>query len=145
MQPAVIFDIDGTLADYSHRRNIILENPYAWESFFSTMGDDTPNCVICDLYNVVRASFKYQMIIVSGRPDRYRKITEEWLFWNGLEYDKLYLRKDKDVRSDVVVKQEIARRLKQMYNIAFVIEDRSSVVQMWREEGIVCLQCHNNE
>jgi len=54
------------------------------------------------------------------------------------------LRKDKDRRSDTEVKRELLATLDKS-KILFVVEDRSRVVEMWRSEGLVCLQCAPGE
>lgn len=76
------------------------------------------------------------MIIVSGRPEKYKKLTEQWLTWNNIYYDDLYMRKDGDQRKDNVIKQEILKHIKEKYEISFAFDDRKSVVDMWRE--MVC-------
>lgn len=54
------------------------------------------------------------------------------------------LRTDGDRRSDVIVKREMLRQFDRR-KIAFVIEDRSRIVAMWRAEGLICLQCAPGE
>ncbi|HUF00459.1 MAG TPA: hypothetical protein VMN99_14470 [Anaerolineales bacterium] len=56
----------------------------------------------------------------------------------------MILRLDKDKRSDVIVKREMLACLERA-TILFVVEDRSGVVEMWRSEGLVCLQCTPGE
>lgn len=85
------------------------------------------------------------MLIVTGRPETYRKITEQWLIWNHIEYDNLYMRSENDCRSDVDVKREILQKIREQYDVSFVFDDRTSVVKMWREEGLVCFQCFDHD
>ena len=54
------------------------------------------------------------------------------------------LRPDGDRRTDVIVKREMLAGLDRS-KILFVVEDRSGVVEMWRSEGLVCLQCAPGE
>jgi hypothetical protein len=56
----------------------------------------------------------------------------------------LLLRKDNDRRADGVVKREMLAAIDKS-RILFVVEDRSRVVEMWRSEGLVCLQCAPGE
>lgn len=37
-----IFDIDGTLADLSHRLHFIQKKPADWDGFFAACSDDAP-------------------------------------------------------------------------------------------------------
>jgi hypothetical protein len=84
------------------------------------------------------------IILCSGRSEKSRPETVEWLDQQAVKYNELLLRKDEDFRSDAVVKREILRTLDKS-KILFVVEDRSRVVEMWRSEGLVCLQCAPGE
>lgn len=142
----VIFDIDGTLADNSHRQHLAPPQGSSWDDFFAEMINDFPNQPILDLYSTLRNSKKYSVVIVSGRPDNYLKQTEDWLLKYGLEYDLLFMRKAGDRRPDYDVKKEILDDLlSKGHEINFVVDDRKETVRMWRDNGITCLQCadHN--
>ena len=55
----------------------------------------------------------------------------------GLVFIDLFMRSDKDYRSDVVLKKEMLGAMRRKgYNPKMVFDDRSSVVQMWRDEGL---------
>lgn len=41
MTKAVIFDIDGTLADATHRLHHITRHPKNYDAFFAAVGDDS--------------------------------------------------------------------------------------------------------
>lgn len=142
MRPAVLFDIDGTLANIEHRRPLLDSDRPDWRSFNSRMGEDTPNPPVVELYKTLWNSLKYQLILVSGRGEEHRKITEAWLIWNSIPFDRLLLRPQNDFRPDVQIKQEILHQLQaEGKEILFVVDDRDSVVKMWRKNNITCLQC----
>ena len=63
-----------------------------------------------------------------------------WLAREGVRYHELRLRRDGDRRSDTVAKREMVADLDRGH-VLFIVEDRTSVVDMWRAEGFVCLQC----
>jgi len=135
----VIFDIDGTLADNNHRQYFVSDGRKEWDKFFSLMGDDLPVLPVIELCQALFASDNYEIQIFSGRPERYRRLTEQWLAWNSVP---LSMRKDGDYRPDAEVKEEMLLKLeKEGKQIAFVVDDRKPVVEMWRKHGIVCLQC----
>jgi len=85
-----------------------------------------------------------RILLCSGRSEQYRPETVEWLARQGVKYHELILRRNKDRRSDTLVKREMLAGLDRN-KILFVVEDRSGVVEMWRSEGLVCLQCAPGE
>lgn len=149
---AVIFDIDGTLADCEHRRKHL---PH-WGKFFADMHLDP---VIEPVAYLARLIYDHDVLlkeytgkrgeavlVVSARPDDYRQATENWLASNGITYDKLYMRPAGDYRKDAIVKREILQEiLDDGFEPFLVIDDRPEVVDMWREYGLVCLQCAPEE
>lgn len=142
MKKVVIFDIDGTLADIRHRRVFLNSVVPDWKSFNSTMGDDVPNKPIVELYKVLWETQKYEIILVSGRGEEYRDITERWLVWNEIPFHALMMRASGDYRPDVKVKKDILQQIRAVYGeVLFAVDDRQQVVDMWRENGVTCLQC----
>ena len=139
----VIFDIDGTLADVSERIHHVKNKPKNWNAFFQGMAQDKAIHSMVRLCNILYAS-GIQIILCSGRSEEHRGQTVEWLTQQGVNYHDLILRKDKDRRPDTTVKREMLAAIDKN-QILFVVEDRSRVVEMWRSEGLVCLQCAPGE
>lgn len=138
----VLFDIDGTLANIEHRRPFLDGNRPDWKRFNDAMGDDTPNEPVVSLYQTLWRDPEYELILVTGRNEKFREITEQWFFWNDIPVGEMFMRKDNDSRADHIVKQEILEHLLAMgKNIALTVDDRQQVVDMWRRNGITCLQC----
>ena len=138
----VLFDIDGTIADIEHRRPFLDQDPPDWRSFNDAMGDDTPNAAVVALYKTLWASPDYELILVSGRGEASRALTERWLVWNEIPFGRLLMRGHKDQRADHIVKEEILDALlDEGKTILFTVDDRQQVVDMWRRRGITCLQC----
>jgi hypothetical protein len=81
-----------------------------------------------------------RIILCSGRNESHREETEAWMKREGVNYHEIRLRADGDMRSDTIAKREMLRGLDKS-KILFVVEDRSRVVEMWRSEGLTCLQC----
>ncbi|MEO9947659.1 MAG: polynucleotide kinase [Roseobacter sp.] len=141
-----LFDIDGTLAQIDHRRPLLEGDRPDWKAFNKLMGDDVPNLPIVELYKTLWDSQKYQLFLVSGRGEEYRKVTETWLTWNTIPFERLLMRPRNDFRPDTDVKQEILDRLRsEGKEISFVVDDRNSVVDMWRKNGVTCLQCADGD
>lgn len=139
-----IFDIDGTLADLSHRIHHIRGEQKDWEKFFESIEQDKPIYPIIGILNALCGNIG--VILATGRPERLRGKTVEWMHRNSIFFDKLYMRKDGDLRSDVIVKREILDQiLSDGFSPLMVFEDRTNVVKMWRDAGLQCLQVTNGD
>ena len=136
-QPAIIVDIDGTIA--IRGTGVDARGPFDWDR----VGEDTPNQRVINLVNMFRDN-DYQVIFVSGRDAVCDSVTLHWLFeYAGFEFDDLlFMREADDNRPDTVVKREIYERdIADQYDVHYVLDDRNSVVKMWREElGLTVLQ-----
>lgn len=143
---AVIFDIDGTLTDTSHRQHFMQGKKKDHKSFHDAAEDDPPIQPVVDLCKMHLRDYSF-VFFVTGRPERIREQTLSWLSKHlglpVLSLDSLlYMRKDKDHREDPVFKAEVYEKyIKPNYDVQFVVEDRTMCVEMWRDLGLVCLQC----
>lgn len=135
----VIFDIDGTLADVSERIHHLRRSPKNWSGFFAGMAQDEAIHSMVRLCNLLFDA-GVRIVLCSGRNESHRATTETWLAREGVRYHELRLRRDDDRRSDVLAKREMLAGLPKE-QILFVVEDRARVVEMWRAEGLTCLQC----
>ena len=126
---AIIVDIDGTLAHMDGR------SPYEWERVGEDLLDE-------NLGRIIRVlSERFQIIVMSGRSEDCREITQEWLRDNHVEYDYLFMRPSRDNRPDTIIKYELFdEHVRGHFNITCVYDDRSSVVQLWRRMGLSCYQ-----
>lgn len=130
---AIISDIDGTLAIHGDR------SPYDETRVL----EDSVNVPVADVVRTYKAKGLY-VIIVSGRKDSCRLDTETWLKCNDIPYDILLMRAADDSRKDVIVKKELFdNRIKDTFNVLFVLDDRRQVVLGWRELGLSCLQVND--
>lgn len=137
---AVIFDIDGTLADLTHRLHHVKGHHKNYDKFFTEVKFDQPITDVCNLAKLL-ADHK-SILLVSGRPEKTRIDTEEWMKKHEIEYDGLFMRPDGDFRPDYIIKEQILDGLlADGFIIDFVVDDRPSVVNMWRDRGLTCLQC----
>jgi hypothetical protein len=139
MTDCVIFDIDGTLADVRHRLHYVSHGGKDWPGFFAMMGDDPVHQPVARLLRLVHAELP--VVLCSGRPEDYRDATERWLSRHGLPYARLYMRAKGDFRQDAVIKRQILAGIREDgFEPILVVDDRQQVVDMWREEGLTCLQ-----
>lgn len=139
----VLVDIDGTLADISHRLRHVQGDKKNWDAFFSEMSEDE---LREDVVELVRKSKNdlYELFLVSGRPNTYREQTLRWLKENGVSdfFSGLIMREEFDKRPDTETKLDILN-LFGAHNIAYVIDDRPSVIRMWKENGVEVLDVGN--
>lgn len=136
----VLVDMDGTLADCSHRKEHILGGRHDWNAFEGELIlKDPPVFPIINLVKMLNAQ-GYVILVVSGRQiDRAGKHTVVWLKKYGVPYQHIFMRNGGDNRPDNIIKQEILNKLPKN-QITYVIDDRDQVVKMWRENGLTCLQ-----
>jgi len=143
-----IFDIDGTLADCSHRLHFIEGEKKDWDAFFAACDMDTP---ISDVIEVARTLGNLgsgaSIIYCTGRPERVREKTASWLRSHRLPFsDQIVMRRDGDHRPDTQAKRELMDKiLADGDTIAGVFEDRPSVVRVWREMGLTVFQMTDKE
>lgn len=134
----VICDLDGTLCDIKHRLHHVRKpegEKKDWKAFFSEIPNDSVRYdVLAMLAGYVGNGYK--IFLVSARPDNYRDETEAWL-GTMVPYEALFMRRADDKRPDTDVKKGIfATYFKDPTIIQAVIDDRPSVIRMWRELGL---------
>jgi hypothetical protein len=147
MTKTYIFDLDGTLALIDHRRHLVEKPKPEWREFFKACIKDEPNFPVIDTL-ITLYDAGYNIIIASGRSDEVKSETLNWLNTYVLpniehrERIAIVMRNEGDFRSDVILKKEWLDTglLGPKYNIKAVFDDRDSVVEMWRENGLACFQ-----
>lgn len=132
-KPIILCDIDGTLAlrgdrgPHDHDRSI----------------EDAVNWPIVQLCDALHQSGAFDLLLVSGREDIFREVTEWWFTTHQLLPYRLGLimRGKGDHRPDDVVKAELYRTvIEPHYRVHAVLDDRMRVVKAWRDLGLTCLQ-----
>lgn len=140
--PVVVFDIDGTLANVAHRQHHLLKEPKDWDAFFADMHLDPVHDHIAELAYLIASKHPFwRVVCATGRDERHRESTTEWLDKESILYEALYMRREGDRRDDAVVKIEMIEQMKaDGFLPIMVFEDRDRVVKAWRAAGIPCLQ-----
>lgn len=141
MTKDIIFDIDGTLANLDHRLHYLHDRPKGWKGFHKGVREDTVYEDVVWLLKMFQAK-GCRIIISTGRSERQREDTVWWLE-NVAEvsYDVMYMREKDDYRDDALVKKDMLDQMRlDGYNPYMVFDDRDRVVNMWRENGIRCMQ-----
>jgi len=138
--PVLICDIDGTIADLTHRRVFIITHPTNYPAFEAGISDDKP---IQHMIDTVKSFYAmgWTVILCSGRGNQQRTATTEWLAKHGVPWHALYMRTEKDYRKDDIIKGELLDQIiADGHKPALVLDDRDRVVDMWRARGIPCVQ-----
>ena len=136
----IIFDMDGTLADVSHRKHFVENKPKNWDAFYKAMINDKPNSPVIMIARLLKAA-GHRILIATGRPRRYQIPTLRFLDTVSVSYDAIYLRGDNDYRPDTVVKEFMLRKMKNDgYSPTIAFDDRKSVVEMWRLHDLFVFQ-----
>lgn len=139
----VICDIDGTVADLTHRRHWVATKPKNWKAFFQNIEQDKPIDPVINTIQALCASW-CQIIFCSGRGDEHRVVTRAWLsrhIGDWTENCPLYMRARGDFRADDIIKEELLAQIrKDGYDPKIAFDDRDRVVAMWRRNGIQCCQ-----
>lgn len=131
LDQAYIFDIDGTLAHIVPGGR----SPYDGHR----VGEDTVDEHVAGLLRHLEAT--YHVVIMSGRDETHRAITERWLLDNAIPYDELHMRPAGDTRKDHVVKAELFdQHIRHRFNVLGVFDDRNRVVAGWRGMGLTTYQ-----
>lgn len=141
----IIFDIDGTLADLTHRLKFL---PHDWNSFHEAAAFDKPITPIIDLCLKYLSDKSYKVLFCTARPEYTRSITINWLHLWGINIaeSQLYMRADGDKTKDWIIKSEMLDQIQANgHDVHLVIEDRQECVDMWRDRGIICLQCDEGD
>jgi phosphoglycolate phosphatase-like HAD superfamily hydrolase len=136
----ILCDLDGTLCNCDHRRHFAQVNPPNWDAFNAAHFADKAHRDIVWLIQLMNND-DAMVIIVSARSDEFKASTIEWLEKEGITYEDIFMRKEKDTRADTIVKKEILDEIRKKYGEPYMaIDDRSSVISMWRENGVRAIQ-----
>lgn len=142
MANIVIVDIDGTIAKVGTRLRHLQGPVKDWDGFYDACDQDEPYTDIIDLVKIL--SYHYRIVFCTGRRSGVRRKTYDWLLVNYGPYTtdcKLLMRADNDYRPDYEVKPELLMKASiELSDIAFVLEDRNSMVDQWRKMGLRVLQ-----
>ncbi len=138
----VIVDMDGTIADATRREREFLLKPRKknWPGFFRDMELDPPIPAIFN--HVMKLSRKYDIIILTGRPEKYRPQTERWLKKHKVPAERVLMRRKGDSRPDYEAKTDLLRELKESLlgrKIVLALDDREPVCAEYTKLGVKCI------
>lgn len=134
----VIIDIDDTLSLAGKRFELAKKSngKIDWDIAHNPelVKEDKPNLPMIDLAKRYKKD-GFKVVILTGRPDDIRKVTEEWLKRHDVEYDELYMRN----KSEYFIKAPIfKKKIYQIYleDVFCAYDDDEEIIQMWNSLGI---------
>ena len=132
-----VLDIDATLSDARHRLHFIEKRPKDWDSFFAQGKHDAP----LEEGRTVAASLArgHEIVYLTGRPERIRRDTEQWLKQHGFPPGRLLMRSNTDRRPSATMKLEKLRRLATERKVAILVDDDLTVVRGAEKAGFPVL------
>jgi len=143
MQPAVIFDMDGTLADVSAIRHHVVPIPPNRRKDFDTFHDLSAGVPAHDwVVNLARdaKTIGLTVLIVTARSTKWRNHTAMWLALNDVPSDAMFMRKNGDTRKDVLVKTDILNAIRTRFEVVMAVDDNPSILQLWQDNNITTVE-----
>ena len=143
----VIFDLDGTLAliDARRAKSTNVNGKMDWDTFFdpNNIQLDLPNQPVIEMAKMLKKQ-GHSIIIFSGRSKATKIATMEWLDQFGVPFDVLKMRPTGNgfqfMPDDQLKQKWLDDLFPNKEDILCVFDDRDKVVQMWRDNGISCMQ-----
>ncbi|MFE5401912.1 hypothetical protein ACFQ9Z_10975 [Streptomyces sp. NPDC056580] len=120
-RPVAVFDLDNTLADTAHRQHFLESRPRDWDAFFAAAPADPPLAEGVTL--ALETARECEIVYLTGRPERCRRDTLDWLAAHGLPEGRVHMRGDADRRPARFTKLEILRRLARGRRVRVLVDD----------------------
>ena len=143
----VIFDLDGTLALIDDRRKISTkpDGKMNWDVFFDpkNIDLDQPNDAVIKMAQTLKDAGN-RIVILSGRSKATKDATKAWLNKFNVPFDVLKMRPTsnefKFMPDDKLKQMWLDNLFTDKNDIVCVFDDRQKVVDMWRSNGLTCMQ-----
>jgi len=140
--PAVVFDIDGVLADASGRQHHLAGLRRDWDAFFAACGEDPIIPEVARLLELLAPELT--VVLLTARPARVRSQTLAWLASHKLRYDLLVMREAGDYVSARDFKRAETLGLRNYgFELLLAVEDDPANLEMFESEGVPCLYVHS--
>lgn len=131
----IVVDMDSTLCANLTRR------PFYEGDWKEKLIYDTPLAGPISIVRAQKMTGTCDVIILTGRREDGREATEEWLKTYNVPYDRLFMRAENDYTKGDAFKEKILNTfILPKYNVLFAMDDDNKCVQMFRRNGIICLQ-----
>lgn len=142
MKTAVIFDMDGTLADVSSIRHHLTKYDATkrrvmkhFHRFHAESVRVPPHGHVVNAAQVAKM-MGHEVLVVTARKHMWRHHTAWWLAMHNVPSDMLMMRGNEDNRKDYEVKKDMLDTIRKAYNVIHAWDDNPSIIKLWTEEGI---------
>jgi hypothetical protein len=133
LRPLGIVDIDGVVADVRHRLHYLQSRPKNWEGFFAAAPSDSAHPEGLQL--VTNLAVEHEIVFLTGRPERLRQQTVDWLETHGLGSHRLVMRRDGDHRPAAQVKRDLLLAVAAGRTVGVVVDDDEMVLAAFADAG----------
>ncbi|WP_217552791.1 hypothetical protein [Streptomyces sp. GbtcB6] len=137
-RPVAVFDIDNTLADTAHRQRFLDSRPRDWDAFFAAAPHDPP--IAEGIALAVATAEECEIVYLTGRPERCRRDTLDWLAAHGLPEGRVHMRRNADRRPARHTKLEILRRLAERRAVRVLVDDDELVCDAAERAGFTVVR-----
>lgn len=143
----IVFDIDGTLANVSHRRRFVDGSQQVdWDKFRAETVNDTPNEFVVSKVNEHVANGDTVVFFTARNYSEHQVTVDQITEWTDVEVPVVFMRPNGDYRPDEVFKAEVAESFESEFGpIDLVFDDRNKVVDMWVDRGTTVVQVVSRE
>lgn len=132
---AVLFDMDGTLADVRSIRHHVLAKPKNFDAFHAESVNVPANKEVANAAQVAHL-LGHAVVIVTARKQMWARHTAMWLALNSIPSDAMFMRRNDDHRADVLVKRDILEAVRHSWNVIAAWDDNPKIIELWKSEGI---------
>jgi phosphoglycolate phosphatase-like HAD superfamily hydrolase len=137
-RPIAVFDLDNTLADTAHRQKYLERRPRDWDAFFAAAPHDPP--LPQGVAMARESAGECEVVYLTGRPERCRQDTLDWLAAQGLPEGRVHMRGDNDRRPARRTKLEVLRRLARTREIRVFVDDDELVCADAEQAGFTVVR-----
>ena len=132
-RPLAVIDLDGVVADVRHRLHHVTGRRRDWDAFFDGIADDP---VLPEGRAVAeQLAADHDLVYLTGRPERTRPQTDEWLARHQLPHGKVIMRPEGDRRPARLLKPRLLRSLAADRRVAVVVDDDVEVCDALERSG----------
>lgn len=141
-QKAIIVDLDGTVANNSHREHYAKSSQ--WDEFNAlTLGDTPMEATIAAVNGF--AMMGYKVVVFTGRQESAAKDTIEWLEKHKMTWHEMEMRRIGDYSPAPELKRRWFRAYSADCRFECAFEDDPNVCVMWRELGLHVFRIDRDE